>query len=99
MEMEKRMLQMLELPLARQEEAAARQEKAEADAKARHKETAARQEKATAELKAAILVSFRGSMTCQRRRRAQKEWRLRIWKLLQKQQTLQRNGRNSARTR
>jgi hypothetical protein len=62
--------------LARQEEAAARQEKAEADAKARHEkaeadaktrheEAAARQEKATAELKAAILASFIGSTTCQ----------------------------------
>jgi hypothetical protein len=58
MEMEKRILQMLELLLARQEEAAACQEKAHADAKAH-------QEKATAELKAAILASFRGSTTYQ----------------------------------
>jgi hypothetical protein len=87
MEMEMRILQMLELLLARQEEAAARQEKAHADAKALqekaeadakaghekdeadvkacHEEAAARQEKATAELKAAILASFRESMTCQ----------------------------------
>jgi hypothetical protein len=36
MEMEKRTLQMLELLLARQEESAARQEKAHAQAKARH---------------------------------------------------------------
>jgi hypothetical protein len=45
MEMEKRMLQMLELLLARQKEAAARQEKAEADAKARPEEAAACQER------------------------------------------------------
>jgi membrane protein involved in colicin uptake len=64
MEMQNCMLLMIERMLTRQEEAAARQEKAEADAKARqekveahvkarHEEAAARQEKATAELKAA----------------------------------------------
>jgi hypothetical protein len=59
MEMQYHLLLMLELLLARQEKT--------------HAEAAARQEKINAELKAAILTSFRGSMTRQRQRRVQKK--------------------------
>jgi hypothetical protein len=71
MEMQNDILQLLDLLLARQEEAAARQEKRNAELKAAYAEmearAEARQEKADARAEARqteMLALFRGSTTC-----------------------------------